>query len=442
MKKHTANLLYIATSSLLLSVPETQASQTLTEALQQGSTIKLNFRTRYEDVSWDGLKNSDAFTLRSRLSYQSGAWHGFGLTAEMDNVKEIDNKVDYRIWPKDPANGGTAIISDPEGTEVNQAFVSYTTFNDQVKWGRQRIVLDNSRFIGNVGWRQNEQTYDAFSVTDKTIRYTNIYLAHVTDVNRVFGDYVPLQGDYKQKSNLINISYTGFEAGKLTSYAYLINNLDDPYLVQAAVSKTTPLAAAKKAAISNNTYGVRWSSTTNTAFMYTLEYAKQKSAYNNPFEYSADYKFAEVSTTLGRFVPALGYEILGSDDGKKGFATPFATLHAFNGWADRFLTTPVTGLRDLYVNLGATAAGAQFMVSYHDYKADKASIAAGPTLGEVFHYGTELDLSVSRKFGAVTYLAKYAAFSNDRLLEKVVATAPTATVSDSRKIWLQADWNF
>lgn len=432
MKKHTAHLLCAAASSLFFSAQSTQAAQTLTEGLQTGSTVKVNVRTRYEDVSWDGLKDSDALTVRSRLSYQSGAWNGFAITAEMDNVSEIDNKVDYRTWARDPKNPGTAIISDPKGTDLNQAVLSYSTFNNQIKAGRQRIVLDNSRFIGNVGWRQNEQTYDGVSFTNKSIRYTNIFVAHIHNVNRIFGDETPLQGDYKQDTNLVNVSYTGFEAGKLTGYAYLIDNLTDPYLVAAAVSPTTTQVAANKSALSNNTYGVRWASTANPSFMYTLEYAKQKSSDDNPFEYSADYKFAEVSTTLGRFVPALGYEILGSDNGGKAFATPFATLHAFNGWADRFLTTPVNGLKDAYVNLGATVAGVQLLASYHDYKSDVKGI----------DYGTEWNLSASKKFGATTYLIKYAAFKNDGLLEKVVASAPTATLSDTTKFWIQADWNF
>jgi hypothetical protein len=184
--------------------------------------------------------------------------------------------------------------------------------------------------------------------------------------------------------------------------------------------------------VSNDTYGVRWSSTSNPDFMYTVEYAKQSNGDKNPIHYSADYKFIEMSTTLGRFVPALGYEVLGSDKGIKGFATPFATLHAFNGWADRFLTTPVNGLKDMYVNLGATVAGIQLLASYHNYESDVKSL----------DYGTEWDFSASKKLGAVTYMAKFAVFNNEGLLEKVVASAPTATASDTTKVWLQADWNF
>ena len=51
MKKYTAHFLCAAAGSLLLSTSSAQAAQTLTEGLQTGSTIKLNFRTRYENVS-------------------------------------------------------------------------------------------------------------------------------------------------------------------------------------------------------------------------------------------------------------------------------------------------------------------------------------------------------------------------------------------------------
>lgn len=420
MKKHTAHLLFTAASSLLLTTPATHAAQTLTEGLQSGSSIKVNFRTRYEDVSWDGLKDSDALTLRTRLSYQSGTWNGFAATIEMDNVTAVDHDVDYRTWPRDPSNAGTAIISDPEGTDLNQSLVSYSTFNNQIKYGRQRIVLDNSRFIGNVGWRQNEQTYDGVSFTNKSIRYTNIFLAHITNVNRIFGDGTPIQGDYKQDSNLVNISYTGFSAGKLTGYAYLIDNANDAVLVKAA---------DKAAALSTNTYGVRWVSSANPAFMYTLECATQESAYDNPLDYSARYILAEASTTLGRFVPAVGYELLGSDSGMKGFATPFATLHAFQGWADRFLTTPKTGIEDIYVNLGATVWGTQLLTSYHTYKSDVKDI----------DYGTEWNVSASKKWGAVAYTIKYAAFNNENFKETI---AGKSIASDTTKFWVQADWNF
>ena len=405
MKKNTIHLLAAAVSSLVCATPSVSA-KTFTESLQQGSVVKVNFRTRYEDVSEDGLKDSDALTTRSRLSYQSGAWNGFGFSAEFDDVTELTNKVDYRTAPAgDPNNAGTAVIADPVGTEVNQAFVSYTSFNNQIKYGRQRLILDNSRFIGNVGWRQNEQTYDGISFTNKTIRYTNLTYAYIKNVNRIFGENNVSQGDHNHNSHVVNASYTGFEAGKLIGYAYLLD-------------VENPIAAK---GLSSDTFGVRWQSATDGMFAYNLEYAKQTDA-GAAGSFDADYMLAEGLLNVSRFAFTLGYEVLGSDQGKYGFATPLATLHAFQGWADKFLNTPAAGVEDKYLNVGTAIAGTNILVSYHQFDSNEGSL----------DYGNEIDLSVSKKFGAVVWTAKYADFSQ----------GDVASFKDTTKFWLMADWSF
>lgn len=397
MKKRTAHLLISAAVASLGAAP-VLAQPTLIESLQK-SVVKVNFRLRYEDVSWDGLQDSDAFTLRSRLSYQSGDYKGFGFSAEFDDVRELDD-VDYRTALNDTQNPGTALIPDPEGTELNQAFISYTNFNNQVRYGRQRILLDNQRFVGGVGWRQNEQTYDAFSIANKTIRYTNIFYAYVTNVNRIFGEANPI-GDQDQKTHLLNVSYAGFGAGKLTGYAYLLDNISAP-------------------ALSSDTFGVRWTSTVNDTFAYNLEYATQSEAGDNPVEYSTDYLLGEAILSVWKLKATLGYEVLGSDDGVRGFTTPFATLHAFQGWTDRFLDTPNNGIENAYLTVATTLAGVSLSASFHDLKSAENSI----------DYGTEFDFSASRKFGPVVYTAKYADYQSDDF------------GSDTTKFWLMAEVNF
>ncbi|WP_331345751.1 alginate export family protein [Cellvibrio sp. UBA7661] len=403
MKKNIIHFL-VAATSLVYLVPVVSA-KTFTESIQQGSVVKVNFRTRYEDVSEDGLKDSDALTARSRLSYQSGAWNGFGFSAEFDDVTELTNKVDYRTAPAgDPNNPGTAVIADPEGTEVNQAFISYTTFNNQVKYGRQRLIFDNARFVGNVGWRQNEQTYDGVSFTNKTIRYTNVAYAYIKNVNRIFGENNLSQGDHNHNSHVLNLSYTGFEAGKLIGYAYLLD-VENP--------------AAK--GLSSDTFGVRWQSATDGRFAYNLEYAKQLDA-GVAAAFETDYLLAEGVLNISRFVFTLGYEVLGSDEGKYGFATPLATLHAFQGWTDKFLNTPAAGIEDKYLNVGMNVLGAQFLASYHQFDSDEGN----------FDYGNEIDFSVSKKIGSVVLTAKYADFS----------MGDVTSYKDTSKFWFMADWNF
>ncbi len=414
MKKNTLHLLVAAASSLVFSAPGISA-KTFTESMQQGSVIKVNFRTRYEDVTEDiinaagattGEKVADAWTTRSRLSYQSGAWNGFAFAAEMDNVTEMTNDVDYRTAPNDPLNPTAAVIADPVGTEINQGFISYTTFNNQIKYGRQRFILDNARFIGNVGWRQNEQTYDGISFTNKAIRYTNFTYAYIKNVNRVFGEDNPGLGDLNMNSHVLNASYTGFDAGKLIGYSYLLD-------------VENPIA---QYGLTSDTFGARWQGTIGEPFTYNLEYAHQQDAGVNE-AYSADYMLAEGTYTVSRYSVGLGYELLGSDNGAYGFATPLATLHVFNGWADKFLTTPKDGLEDKYLNLGVTIAGAQALLSYHKFDADVNGA----------DYGDEIDFSISKKTGAVVWTAKYAQYAMGDAATKV---------TDTEKFWVMADWNF
>src|SRR3546814_19210362 len=76
--------------------------------------------------------------------------------------------------------------------------------------------------------------------------------------------------------------------------------------------------------------------------------------------YSADFVTAELGLDVAAFKLTGGYELLGSDGGATGiaggfaFQTPFATLHKFNGWADKFLTTPGTGIQDYYAGVAYT----------------------------------------------------------------------------------------
>ena len=108
------------------------------------------------------------------------------------------------------------------------------------------------------------------------------------------------------------------------------------------------------------------------------------------------------------------------------FQTPLATLHKWNGWADMFLTTPVTGLTDRYGSLGYTAAKVGPLASlganivYHDYHAD---------LGGA-HYGHEWDALIAAKVQKYTLLFKYADYR--------AATFATNT----RKFWVSIDWSY
>ncbi len=390
-------------AGLLVASPVTQASE-LTDAISNG-TVKVQLRYRFEGVDQDNaLENAKASTLKSRISFQTQEYKNFTGFVEVDDVSYIgdDNHNSLRN-----GMGDHSVVADPEGTEINQAWIQYTGIADtKAKYGRQRINLDNQRFIGGVGWRQNEQTYDGLTLVNNSIPDTRVTYAFIDNINRIFGpDSGTPAEDLDASINAININYSGLSAGKISAYAYLFD-IDDAL------------------ALSTKTYGVRFSGkqkTDNLTFLYTAEYATQEDYGDNPNSYDVDYWLLEAGVVVSGVTIKLGQETLEGDMSKGvAFTTPLATLHKFQGWADQFLGTPAGGIEDKQLTLKTKAFGATFTAVYHDFEAEDGSS----------DYGEELDLAIAKKFGKVKALLKYANYNADEF--KV----------DTEKLWLQLQVNF
>jgi len=123
--------------------------------------------------------------LRSRLNYRTREWQGWSAFAEVDNTAVLGDDEAYNST----TNGVTdrPIIADPEYTELNQAYVQYKSGALTAIGGRQRITLDDQRFVGNVGWRQNEQTYDALTLKGSPRQGVQPHYPWIANANRVFG---------------------------------------------------------------------------------------------------------------------------------------------------------------------------------------------------------------------------------------------------------------
>lgn len=394
MKSMKLNILGVAVALAYGSAASAFAEDTVTEALKEGD-VTLSFRMRNEQVETDGADDADLTSLKTRLTYSSGDFQGFKALIEMDDVTYIGDDDD------------AAGILDPEGTEINQAYLSYTLGGTTATYGRQRILLDNQRFVGGVGFRQNEQTYDAFSVRNKSLPDTEIFLSYVFNVNRIFGED-DVRGDNKSDTYLLNAKYSGFSFGSFTGYAYLIDNED-------------------VAAFSTDTYGVRFAGATGD-FGYALEYATQSDAADNPASYDADYMLAEGSYTVGGVKLLAGYEVLGSDGTDGQFITPLATLHKFQGWDDKFLGggsgNILGGIKDMYFSASTNLAGFKLAVVYHDMESDDSSASGMDDLG------SEVGLLVGRAFGPMNFSVKYSEYSADDFS------------TDTEKLWLTAEAKF
>lgn len=354
-----------------------------------GGKFSVNARVRYENVEQTGLRDADALTLRTRLGFTTASLQGWKAMIEAENIIAAEGD-SYSQAGLNTGGAGRAVVADPESTEINQAFLAYTGGKTTVTAGRQRLVLDNARFIGDVGWRQNAQTFDAVSVQDKSLDQTTLTYAYLEQINRVFSDR-HAQGKWQSDSHLLNASYAGYPVGTLTGYAYLLD-----------------FKNAAAAAQSCATYGASLTGTAKFTevlkIAYRVELAHQTDYGSSALNYATTYYALEAGLTGKPGSFTVGHEVLGSDN-NVGFKTPLATLHAFNGWADLFLTSPAAGLRDTYVKAAVNLPGGVSLLAFeHWYAADATRTALG----------TEFNLQFSRKFGqATTGLVKYADFHRE-----------------------------
>jgi hypothetical protein len=385
--------------------PEAAAPSTFTGAIT-GGKAHLEFRYRLESVDQDPFSyDALASTLRSRLNYQTLEWNHLSAFLEADNVTVLGNDT-YNST----VNGVTdrPIVADPEYTEANQAYLQLKLGTFTALGGRQRIVLDNARFIGNVGWRQNEQTYDALTLKTAALPKTQLQYSYLENVNRVTGPTDGLQpGDYRSDSHVLNgrVDFGGL--GALTVFDYALDLQNAPGL-------------------SSNTYGLHYSGShkfSETARAnWIASYARQQDYADNPADYAADYYLLEAGLGLGKFGMKAGYEVLGGDTAPNhAFQTPLATLHVFQGWADKFLTTPREGVEDLYLGVSANFGALALNLVWHDFAAEASSA----------DYGTEWDASAGYKFA-----------KNYELLAKVADYQADGFATDTTKLWLQLSATF
>ncbi len=389
-RKH---LSYFITGCLITAglITSTAYGDGFDEALT-GGAASVDIRMRYENVDQDNaLDRADALTVRTRLGYMTGDYKTLSAFVEMENTSALIE--DYNSGPGGNGKSTYSMVADPEITEVNQAFLQYGGISDTTaKVGRQRIIHDNARFIGNVGWRQNEQTYDAFRIDTKALPDGRASYAYIDNVKNIFSNDTDVSG------HLLNIRCDAFSLGALVAYGYFIDFKDAP-------------------ANSQQTLGLRFNGThqfERLELLYTIEAAQQSDYQDGDKGIDAAYRLLELGMIIEGITGKIGYELLGGDD-FSGFETPLATKHAFNGWADMFLNTPTDGLRDTYLQLGGKLAGIKLLAVYHDFQSDKGGA----------DYGSEINLLAARKFsGRYTLGLKYAGYNADEWQD------------DTNKFWL------
>ena len=355
---------------------ETSPAETsLAYALTSGSP-NLDLRLRYEQVDQENISDTgDALTLQTLAGWQTTSWRGWSGKAELINVGRASDEYN------DGLNGKTQypVIPDPDDTDINQLYLDFEGLPaTKLRGGRQRIQLDNGRFVANNGFRQVMQVFNGVSLDNNSLLNTRLYAAYLTRVK------TSSTRQHETSTVLLNARYALFKDHALTGYGYF---QDQPNAIPAAAfqgpapSDTSNQIAGLRAT-GEHPIGSQW------RIVYTTEYARQSDYADGDARIDADYFHLGGGARIANLLLRADYQALGSNDGAYAFQMPLGTRHPFQGWADRFVVTPSHGIRDSFVSGIADIDKFRVMAAFHTFRSDVGGV----------DFGEEIDLGIAYAF--------------------------------------------
>lgn len=375
-------LLAVNTTALMGDPVESTLDSAFTELEEIiPGKFSLNARLRYELFDLDNgnpALDRDGTSLRVRYGYTTPNFSGFTAMVEGETLTRVGG--DHAdIHPLDDLG---------DGSDLNQFWVQYKDADyGSVKVGRQIYTLDDHRFIGHVGWRQNIQVFDAATAEYSGVENLSIKPFYLAEQHAVNGTHNDLE------AYGLNASYAYSPSFKLTGFFYNIEGDE-----------------AGNANASNKTVGLRATGTfmlDELPITYAASIAEQEDTGPSTLNYDAGYFAADLSTKVEGITFGGGFEIL-----EAGFRTPLATVHKFNGFADALLPLGgfTNGLEDFYVYAGYTIPignGINTKVIYHWFDSESGGAAGQGG-------GTEFDLLASYKINNyLSLVGKYGDYSED-----------------------------
>jgi len=420
-----ALVLLSAGGALAQSAPPPATPDSITAAITSGHLL-LDVRGRWEHVDQTKTailkEDADAYTIRTQLGWETGAWNHLKALLEFQDVAHVGPE-NYAVNPPGaatpPLNGASKarypVVNDPDEVELNRLQLAWSPVKEfTATIGRQRILIDDQRFVGNVGWRQNEQTFDAARAEFAVAGFSGAYV-YIDRINRVLGPSTNWSSD----SHLFNLAYTAAPQLRLEGFVYALdfaNSAINSSITEGGrVTGKAPLGPLQ--------------------LSYGATYADQKTYHSGATpHFDLGYWDVNLAATWKMVTGKADYEVL-DGNGVRGFTTPLATTHGFNGWADAWAAPGgnksfVDGIKDLSGSLAYRPPikakylfGPELTAIYHDFHDEKTGAALAH----------EVDLLATASFTKqLTGLVKFADFQRNGAVPTGTATPPPSRT----KVWV------
>ncbi len=343
--------------------------------------------------------------LRPRTEYRHGLKSLFNSTDDAAlftsqrtrlNLNYNDSKFrvglslqDVRVW----GDVAQLNMSDKNQLMLHEAW-GEIIFNENLslKVGRQELVYDDSRILGNVGWAQQARSHDLALLKYKTDENGQFHVglavnndAETLSKQLYFTNYKNMQfAWYNRKSDQFDFSLLFMNLSFQHS-----NEVDDKVDLVNKYQQTFGTIMSYrpgKISFTGSLYGQSgkdWNDNNLSAYMFNL-----------------GMKFPIGEAWKGN----AGVEVLSGNDsnasGKnKAFNPLFGTNHKFNGHMDYFYVgnhVGSVGLQDIYGGLDYAKDKLSFAAAIHLFST-QADLYSGVDKQDKY-LGTELDLSVGYKY--------------------------------------------
>ena len=364
---------------LVLSAGETAVADDFSDRVAFFGEARLRLETADEA---DRASNAVGLTLLLRPAIEYSVSSKLSALIEGEALFAIVNDFDDGTG-NEPTR---PVILDPNGLELNRAQLQYA-FTPQtfLTLGRQKISIDDQRFIGPSAFRQNDQTFDGVHVSTGAIGTATLQAGYFNRVNRSLGADNPV-GRFRGDSYYFNGNIPT-PLGRLGVFHYAFDLGTAGPTAQDNVFSSRTTGVRLDGRYHKDKYGVDW----EAAFARQVDFAE------NQADYGANYWLLGLQGVVGRARLSARFESL-EGGSEQSFQTPLATLHRFQGAADIFLITPLEGLQDLEfegrLSLGRVGPfrGLSTALSYHLFNPE----TAGP------RFGQEVDFDVTASFGDFT----------------------------------------
>lgn len=350
-------------------------------------------RLRYQHTNTDDLEEvGDALTLRFKGAAEFDIFPKTTFLAEIETsttiIEDFNDGVNQNIT--------RPFIPDPNGVSLNRLqLVSEIVPETRISFGRQKIELDDKRFIGAFSFRQNEQTADALRIETKTIGPGTLDIGYINKVLRPLGSDNAV-GEFNGDSWYANYN-VATSLGRISAFHYALELETGPEVTRLDQSTLTTGVRL---------FGRRhWD---GFGLVWEGSYAVQRDHSANPNDFEVDYGLAQLSLEPGPFKVKTRVEILGDDDGVS-LQTPLASLHDFQGLSDQFIQTPADGLRDYSLTTVYEVGGigpfesVRTFARHHWFQANS----------DGRDYGTEFNAALQAKLSQFDLSLEYAAYKAD-----------------------------